>query len=222
MTGSRVPRAGFTPRRRRRHRDSATTNWSNPRPRHWHESLLPASALTSQHVGPAAAQLGHQPMGRAELPQSALAWCATRTLTLLDVPARGFHEPHRQRRFNLFFPRASSSASKSLPGRIRGLWLGRRRGRCRQLHPRQGVHGREGEVNAGIAEQGDNQEFRAPFRRWRAWPAYTAAATSLLSGEYFKNKGIKTGASSKWASQGWHRFIDNPGRQPCPVRWSRK
>ncbi len=71
--------------------------------------------------------------------------------------------------------------------------------------------GVKGEVNAGIAEQGDNQELRATLSGGLSFA--DGRGHILVSGEYFKNKGIKTGAR-KWASQGYG-FIANPGGNPA-------
>jgi len=70
--------------------------------------------------------------------------------------------------------------------------------------------GVKGEVNSGIAEQGDNQEFRATLSGGLSFAG--GAGHFLISGEYFKNKGIDTGAR-KWARQGVG-FINNPAGTP--------
>ncbi|WP_443971448.1 TonB-dependent receptor plug domain-containing protein [Sphingobium sp. CR28] len=73
--------------------------------------------------------------------------------------------------------------------------------------------GVKGEVNAGIAQEGDNREFRATLSAGTSFA--DGRGHILLSGEYFNNKGIKTGAR-KWASQGVG-FINNPNGTPTFV-----
>lgn len=70
--------------------------------------------------------------------------------------------------------------------------------------------GVKGEVNSGIADAGDNQEIRAVLSGGVSFA--DGRGHILASGEYFQNKGIKTGAR-EWARQGY-QFINNPGGSP--------
>jgi outer membrane receptor protein involved in Fe transport len=70
--------------------------------------------------------------------------------------------------------------------------------------------GVKGEVTSGISEEGDNQEFRATLSGGLSFAG--GAGHFLVSGEYFKNKGVETGAR-EWARQGVG-FINNPAGTP--------
>lgn len=70
--------------------------------------------------------------------------------------------------------------------------------------------GVKGEVNSGIADAGDNQEIRAVLSGGVSFA--DGRGHILASGEYFRNEGIKTGAR-EWARQGY-QFINNPGGSP--------
>ena len=73
--------------------------------------------------------------------------------------------------------------------------------------------GIKGEVNAGIAQEGDNKELRATLSGGTSFA--DGRGHILLSGEYFKNDGIKTGAR-EWARQGVN-FINNPAGTPTLI-----
>lgn len=73
--------------------------------------------------------------------------------------------------------------------------------------------GVRGEINAGVAEAGDNQEIRATLSGGTTFAQ--GRGHVLLSGEYFSNKGIPTGARD-WARQGYG-FINNPNGTPSFV-----
>lgn len=70
--------------------------------------------------------------------------------------------------------------------------------------------GLKGEVSAGIAQEGDNEELRATLSAGTSFAG--GRGHLLLSGEYYSNEGIATGAR-EWARQGWG-FINNPNAPP--------
>ena len=71
----------------------------------------------------------------------------------------------------------------------------------------QGVRG---EVSTGRTDEGDNKEYRATLSGGTAFAG--GKGHVLLSGEYFRNKGVAPGARD-WASQGVG-FINNPSGSP--------
>lgn len=73
--------------------------------------------------------------------------------------------------------------------------------------------GLKGEVNYGIANEGDNQEVRATLSGGLSFA--DGRGHVLLSGEYYKNKGVAPGARP-WATQGWG-FINNPAGTPTLI-----
>lgn len=76
-----------------------------------------------------------------------------------------------------------------------------------------GFEGLRGEVNYGIAQEGDNREFRATLSAGTHFAG--DAGHIMVSGEYFRNDGVAPGARP-WASQGWG-FINNPAAPPTLV-----
>lgn len=73
--------------------------------------------------------------------------------------------------------------------------------------------GLKGEINAGIANEGDNREYRATLSGGTDFA--DGAGHILISGEYFQNDGVAPGARP-WASQGWG-FINNPAGTPTLI-----
>ncbi|NBC35101.1 TonB-dependent receptor [Novosphingobium sp. FSY-8] len=73
--------------------------------------------------------------------------------------------------------------------------------------------GLKGEINYGLAQEGDNREIRATLSAGLKFAE--GRGHILVSGEYFRNDGVAPSARP-WASQGWG-LINNPSGTPTLV-----
>ncbi|MBO9580821.1 MAG: TonB-dependent receptor [Sphingobium sp.] len=206
VTGSRIPRAGFTA-------PTPVTVVSSDQltkaaPSTLAESLRELPSLTAT-AGPNR-NSGSSRVGQSFLNLRSLG--PNRTLTLLDgrrvvstsltgsVDANILPSAVVQR-VDIVTGGASAAYGSDAVAGVVNLVLDRK------------YTGLKGEVDYGIAQAGDNREIRATMSAGIKFAG--DAGHLLISGEYFKNDGVAPGARP-WARQGWG-FINNPTGNPTLI-----